>query len=292
MKKLFKAFRAIGLILRDPWLLNKILEDDQFWKKKINRDFGRKDALPVIGPDSLSGEFSAFIQPFAFGDGGSLPTDLSLLVKIAGMIPGCKYFEIGTWRGESVANVARVAKECYTLNLSDEEMLAMDLPLDYIAQHRVFSLGLSNVVHLQGNTKSFDFASLNMKFDLIFIDGDHHFEMVKNDTQKVFQHLVHDKTIVVWHDYARSPETVRWEVLAGILAGTPKEIQHHIYHVAHTLCAVYLPGFEKPDYIQPEILKDFFQVEIKYFNETPSRKFEMESHNSQTPSQPDQMESH
>lgn len=244
-------------------MLNKILDDDLLWRKRVKSDFGIDKGLPVIFPETLFSDFSATINPYAFGDGGSLPTDLALLVKLASRIPHCNYFEIGTWRGESVANVARVAPECYTLNLSDEEMLSLGFPHDYIAQHRIFSNGLQNVIHLQGNTKLFDFAALDRKFDLIFIDGDHHYEMVKNDTEKIFRNLIHEKTIVVWHDYARNPETVRWEVLAGILSGSPEKSHKAIFHVAHTLCAVYLPGLNESEktFSLNHVRK--FEVEIK-----------------------------
>lgn len=242
MSKILKALQAISLIVRNPWLLNRVLDEDKYWKSKVSKSFGFANGLPVIRAEELFGDFTETVDPFAFLDGGSLPTDLALLKKLARGIPNCSYFEIGTWRGESVANVASVAKTCYTLNLSADEMKTMGLNQRYIDLHGYFSKQIPNIQHLQGNTLSFDFQSLNRRFDLIFIDGDHHFEMVKNDTEKVFNHLVHEKSIVVWHDYARNPETVRYEVLAGILHGSPLSIHSHIFHVANTLCAVYLPG--------------------------------------------------
>jgi len=197
--------------------------------------------FPVIMPRDLFGDFNETVSPFAFLDGGSLPTDLALLKKLARNIKDCSYFEIGTWRGESVANVATVAKECFTLDLSAAEMAALGKTDEYIRQHGIYSRTIPNITHMEGNTLNYNFAKLNRKFDLVFIDGDHHFEMVKNDTEKVFKHLVHDKTIVVWHDYASNPETVRYEVMAGILAGCPPQFHGNIFHIAHTLCAVYLP---------------------------------------------------
>jgi len=265
MSKLSKFFTATGLILRNPWLLNKVLDDELYWKKKVKARFGMEDGLPVIHPLDLFGDFTETVDPFAFLDGGSLPTDLALLKKLAGRIPHCSYFEIGTWRGESVANVASVAGDCYTINLSGKEMQEKGLSQRYIDLHRFYSKDLPNVTHLEGNTLSFDFQSLNRKFDLIFIDGDHRYEMVKNDTGKVFDHLVHDKSVVVWHDYARNPETVRYEVLAGIMEGCPKSVHKHLFHVAHTLCAVYIPGLTGGAKLEaPVIPGGAFRIDMKY----------------------------
>lgn len=265
MSRIFKSIKALGQIIRNPWLLNKILNDDRNWKHFAKKWPGMENGLPVIQPDELFGDFNETVEPFAFLDGGSLPTDLALLKKLARRIPDCNYFEIGTWRGESVANVAAVAKSCFTLNLSKGEMKAMGLDQRYIDLHGHYSRNIPHVIHLEGNTLTYDFKSLDQKFDLVFIDGDHHYEMVKNDTRKVFQHLVHEKSVVVWHDYARNPETTRFEVLAGILDGSPASVHPHLFHVAHTLCAVYIPGFKGGVSLEsPVIPQGAFKVEISF----------------------------
>ena len=275
MSKISKTFQAFALIVRNPWLLNKVLEEDRFWKNKVTKQFSLPAGLPVIRPEILFGDFSETVDPFAFLDGGSLPTDLALLKKLARGFPQCSYFEIGTWRGESVANVASVAKECYTLNLSGREMREMGLDQHYIDLHGFYSRNITNITHLEGNTLSFDFQSLNRKFDLVFIDGDHHYEMVKNDTKKVFSHLIHDNSVVVWHDYARSPETVRYEVLTGILEGSPASAHQHIFHIANTLCAVYIPGQTGGKQLEvPVEPSGAFQVKISYQKGTPSHGME------------------
>lgn len=242
-----------------------MLDDDHYWRKKVTGKYGFHDGLPVVRPEQLFGDFSETVDPFAFLDGGSLPTDLALLKKLARRIPDCSYFEIGTWRGESVANVASVAKDCLTLNLSKDEMKAMGLNQRYIDLHGFFSRRIKNVTHLEGHTLNYDFGALNRKFDLIFIDGDHHFEMVKNDTEKIFRHLVKDNSVVVWHDYARNPETIRYEVLAGILEGCPPSMHKNIFHVAHTLCAVYIPGHVGGIKLDPPVIPPgSFQIDIRF----------------------------
>lgn len=275
MPRVSKAFRAISLLVRNPWLLNKVLEEDLYWKNEVVKSFGFGNGLPVIQAELLFGDFSETVDPYAFLDGGSLPTDLALLKKLARGIPRCSYFEIGTWRGESAANVASVAETCYTLNLSSDEMKKMGMSQSYIDQHRHYSRHIPNITHLEGNTLSFDFRDLNRKFDLIFIDGDHHFDMVYNDTEKVFMNLIHENSIVVWHDYARNPETIRFEVLAGILNGCPSSCHRHIFHIANTLCAVYLPGKTGGEPLDiPVKPSGSFKVDIRFNKMTPSGEME------------------
>ena len=97
-----------------------------------------------------------------------------------------------------MANVCENTAISYTMNLSREEMTKMQLPSDYIDIHGVLSKDNPKIIHLFGNTLTYDFEKLNQKFDVIFIDGDHHYKMVKNDTEKVFKHLVHENSIVVF----------------------------------------------------------------------------------------------
>lgn len=273
MSKISKALRALSLIIRNPWLLNKVLEEDEYWKSEVVKKYGLQYGLPVISAEALFGDFSETVDPVAFLDGGSLPTDLALLKKLARRFPHCGYFEIGTWRGESVANVAAVAEICYTLNLSANEMRAKGLNQRYIDLHGHYSKNIDNVRQLEGNTLSFDFQSLNRKFDLIFIDGDHHFEMIKNDTRQIFNNLIHDNSVVVWHDYAFNPEAVRHEVLAGILQGCPQSYHKHIFHIANTLCAVYLPGQTGGEHLEiPVIPTGAFKIDIRFNKGTPSRR--------------------
>jgi predicted O-methyltransferase YrrM len=215
--------------------------------------------VPATAPAS-----TRTVVPFAFGDGGSLPTDLLLLRALARQRPGCRYFEIGTWRGESAANVAAEAATVHTLNLSAAEMRSLGLPERYIELHGFFSRPLGNVVHLHGNSATFDLAALQREagpFDLIFIDGDHRYEAVRRDTARVFEHLVGPKTTVVWHDASRQPGHPRWEVLAGLLDGLPIGLPGQVVQVGNTLCALYSPA-ALPTQV-PDPLADPGQFEVQ-----------------------------
>jgi len=240
-----RALLAILQIIKNPWLLNKVLDDDNFWKGKVVKKYPRSIGLPVVEITDLLKDADARVEPYAFLEGGSLVTDLWLLRGLAKKINAKTYLEIGTWRGESVANVAPMVEEAFTINLPDDEMLKMGLTPNYVASHRCFSNYLPNVTHLQADSRTFDFLSLNKKFDLVFVDGGHDYESVLSDTKSILQVIDLQNSIVVWHDYGRNPEIVRWEVLAAILDGMPEELHQHLYQVSNTLCAIYYPGLKE-----------------------------------------------
>ena len=267
LNKISKSFKAIIAIIRNPWLLNNVLEDNDLWKKYVIKGYKLGKGLPVIDFENIIKSKSEQINTFACLDGGSLVTDHILLKSLASQINNCSYFEIGTWRGESVKNVSEVAKECYTLNLPDDDIKKFGENNNYIESIGYFSKNIGNITHLKGNSLFYDFEKLNKKFDLIFIDGEHHYDFVKSDTKKVFAHLIHENSIIVWHDYGFSPEKVRFEVLAAILDGTPKEKHENLYFVSNTLCAIYSPkkldGFY-PEY--PILPKKKFKINVQIEN--------------------------
>ncbi|MBN2813020.1 MAG: class I SAM-dependent methyltransferase [Bacteroidales bacterium] len=236
MSRIGKAFKAFGILIRNPWKLNLVIDENDQWESRVQQQYKLK-SLPVI-PFGTFVQGPVDVEPYAFLDGGSLPTDLALLKLLATRINGCKYFEIGTWRGESVANVAAVADICYTLNLPDSELATLSGDDNLVASQRLFSNSLANVKHLQGNSSTFDFGSLNVKFDLVFIDGDHHYPAIVNDTKQVLQHLCHPHTVVVWHDYGYNPEKLRFEIMAAILDACPPALHPFLYHVENTNCAI------------------------------------------------------
>lgn len=271
------VLRAFAALARTPALLTEVLAADvPAWRA---RALAHGSTWPGLGPGGLplvplahfvpaaAPAAARTVAPFAFGDGGSLPTDLLLLRALARQHPGCRYFEIGTWRGESAANVAAEAATVHTLNLSPAEMRALQLPARYIALHGHFSRALPNVTHLPGNSATFDLAGLQASagpFDVVFIDGDHRYAAVRRDTARVFEHLVGARTLVVWHDASRQPGQPRWEVLAGLLDGLPPGLPGQLVQVGNSLCALYSP--QPLPALPPDPLADpgQFEVEVRF----------------------------
>lgn len=264
MSKASKLFKALSLILKQPSLLNKVLDDADVNKNEVVKKYKLDKGLKTVDISELLPNFDVTVEPYAALDGGSTPIDLALLKGLAASKTNCDYFEIGTWRGESVSNVASVAKNCVTLNLPDETLLQMGLDKKYVEMHRFYSKNLKNVTHLQGNSLAYDYRSLNQKFDLIFVDGDHHYESVKSDTQNAFSLLKDENCIIVWHDYGNDPSDVRWDVLRGILDGTPSDKIKDLYRVSNTLCAIYYKGVKNAEYIPDNTTpKKHFSITVK-----------------------------
>ncbi|MGL6038071.1 class I SAM-dependent methyltransferase [Soonwooa sp.] len=262
MSKLKKLVKATQNIISEPSLLNLVLDENSVREQEHFQKYPNLKTLPQLSFDELLGApLDADVDLFVL-DGGSLPTDIALLKSLSQNKKN--YFEIGTWRGESVWNVAKNIHNCYTLNLSKKEMMDLGWNPKYAELHGILSKKNPNIKHLESNTKTFDFKSLDQKFDLIFIDGDHSYDMVKHDTEKVFENLMHENTVVVWHDYAYNPEKVRYEVFKAILDALPAECHQHLYHVENTMCAVFVKGnFKTKTFESPKTPESLFKISVK-----------------------------
>lgn len=262
--KFQKLFSFIKIIQKKPFLLNLVIKSNSVLKENFLEKYPDISSLPQINIKDLNEKGSIHEVESFLLDGGSLITDLQLLSTLASRTAVNSYFEIGTWRGESVYNVAKYAADCTTLNLSAEEIKNLGFEEKYALQHAILSKKNPAILHLTGNTQTFDFKDLKRKYDLIFIDGDHTYEMVLNDTQKVFEHLLHEDSIVVWHDYAYSAQKIRHEVFEAILDGVGKENHQYLYHPKNTMCAIYIKDkLQTTAFDDMEFPKKIFKIAIE-----------------------------
>jgi hypothetical protein len=262
--KIKTLMKILGTIVRDPKRLKQLLDENDDLKRYVAEKYPMyKLGFPTIDLLDLFPDFDETIDPYSFLDGGSLATDLALLKGLSKKYDVRRYFEIGTWRGESVCNVAQIAQECISMSFAEEEMRQSGQSEEYISAHEFFSKNLRNVRHIGHNSRSFNFTSHRGKYDLVFIDADHCYTSVKTDTANAFPLLRNSNSVIVWHDYGyNSTETVRWSVVAGILDGMPEHERGNLYHVSHTMCAVLLRGN--------------FRTRFVKFPETPTVKFRVE----------------
>jgi predicted O-methyltransferase YrrM len=236
------------------------LEENRF-KDALKSQY-KLTQLPTINIMDLIPSIDEEIENYTFLGGTSMITDLLLLKSLAKQRKDCDYLEIGSWRGESLSNVSKSAKQCVSLTLGAEDMKALGMSDDFIKVHGIFSKELSNVKSIGANSHQFDFNSLNQKFDLMFIDGDHTYAGVKNDTSKTFNLRKDKNSVIVWHDYGFDSEAVRPSVLKGILDGIPTQFHKNLYHVSNTMCCVYIE-------------KVMFETSKTTFPTYPNKKFKI-----------------
>lgn len=218
-------------------------QQQQYFRKKILSEYNIEQ-LKTIDLLDLFPNLNESIETYSFLSGTSLITDMVLLKSLAKKFDKCAYLEIGSWRGESLANVCDVTDDCTSLTLSKAEMKSMKFSNEFINVHGLFSNHLKNLKKIESNSHTYDFNQMNKKFDLMFVDGDHSYEGVLNDTKKVFSIRKNEKSIIVWHDYCFDTENVRHSTLKGILDGIPKNKHGNLYHVSNTMCAVYIENLE------------------------------------------------
>lgn len=258
------VFESLKWMITDPINFFKNYNRNVYYKKQIVKN-NFSTQLPTIDLlDLFNGSFESELDKYTYLENTSTALDLCLLKELARGINDCQYFEIGSLRGESLYNVSQVAKHCTSLTLSNEQMKQFNFKSTLLKSANMFNASIKNLTLIEDNSLTHDFSKLG-KFDLIFVDGDHTYNGVKSDTANVFKHLIHDNSIIVWHDYTYYPETVRHEVLAGILDGIPPSHHKHLYHVSNTMCAMYStnPNLKSSMLSFPTVPNKIFKVNIK-----------------------------
>ena len=253
---LVKPFTTLKLGLR--------LYYEKYFEKKIKVKYGITQ-LPTLDMLDLFPNLDETINRYSYMDGVSWVPDIVLLKSLARKFDNCNYLEIGSWRGESIANVAEVAVSCTSVTLSPEEMKAFNFHENFIKMHAMFSNDKQNIKTIHQNSQTFDFTTLGEQYDLIFIDGDHTYSGVLNDTVKTFGLRKNNKSVIVWHDYGFTTETPRHSVIAAILDGIPKDKHKNLYHVSNSLCAIYIEDAPGKPYVTqfPSFPNKKFTINVK-----------------------------
>jgi predicted O-methyltransferase YrrM len=263
MTSLEKAILLLKKIVTNPSSLKRLMDYEDIYQKQLRSKY-HITQLPILDIRALLPHFSETINHYTFLEGTSLPIDIALLKALARQFTSCHYLELGSWRGESLINIAEIAEHCTSISFADEDFRHLGLSEDMIQMNRILSKNLPNVTHIGHNTRTFDFKNLNQKYDLIFVDADHSYEAVRDDTRSVFPLLKDENSMIVWHDYSYNTETVRNPVLSGILDGLPNEdARKCLYHVSNTMCAIFTQkAFTQQTLKSKQTLDKVFSIQI------------------------------
>lgn len=130
--------------------------------------------------------------------------DMLFVVAIAKYRNARRIFEFGTYLGRTTCGLASIDESVlvHTLNLPPEEDTRYG---PYVGQLIKKSPYQGRIQQLFCDSRKFAVGPYANNMDFIFIDADHSYEGVKNDTEKAFQMLA-TGGVVVWHDFAsKSP---------------------------------------------------------------------------------------
>jgi hypothetical protein len=265
MNKLELIPKFLRLVFSDTSMLLKSLANytiDAHYRTYYKSKYQKP--LKFVDLKDLSPSLSEHIENYTFLDGTSRITDIALIMNICRRYENCDYLEIGSFRGESLYNVSTIARNCVSVSLSKNELLNLGVSKSSVEYQRFFTQNRKNIKHVEHNSLTFDFNSLNQKFDVIFIDADHTYPAVKKDTENAFKLLKNENSVIIWHDAGRGYEKHRFEVEAGILDGAPANAHPYIYRVTNTLCAIYTKEKIKAKELpSPQVPTKTFNVDIR-----------------------------
>lgn len=200
--------------------------------------------------------------------GGMTLLESSILVSLIKIFEFKNIFEFGTYMGATTMlfalNTPQDAKiisldidpnDFIQSNIDSSKILINDKDNDAFLTKNVLHNGAKyiktadksmqrKITLLLCDSLKLDIATqqLKQKFDFIFIDGGHDYEIIKKDTENALEMLQHNG-IIAWHDYESKIHT-------NVTKYVNEFSQNHtIYHVANTMIAFMLCGNLRLNYV-------------------------------------------
>jgi predicted O-methyltransferase YrrM len=132
--------------------------------------------------------------------------DLMFVCAIAKHRRASSIFEFGTYIGRTAYHLTFSSPNAHvtTLNLPPAEDPRYGR---YIGRMFKGTDRERFITQIFEDSRKFDTTPLRNSFDFVFVDGDHAYELVKNDTRKAFE-LLKPGGIIIWHDFAPKSEGV------------------------------------------------------------------------------------
>jgi len=195
--------------------------------------------------------------------GGLSMLESAILIGLVRLTDTKQFFEFGTYLGTTsrlVANNTGDDVEIVTLDLSPEEIAVLDPEglnttekdeNDDFLRHKYQELGAfflndldeatqGRVTRILCDSTKLDLGEhgLRNRFDLIFVDGGHHYDIIKSDSDLAFE-MLKPSGVIVWHDYA-----------SGIHTDVARFLDEQseawgLYHIKNTMMAICARGEAK-----------------------------------------------
>lgn len=180
-------------------------------------------------------------KELTFISGGSGILDYAFLKTVAQVVGAKEYLEIGTYIGESINILTDCCEKLYSVTAGVDEDFSMR---SFCKRYRIpdYSERLASnekIMHYYGDSKKFDFSKHADTVDLYFIDGDHSYVGVYNDTKNVFDNKKKD-AIVIWHDFRNADNRYRVGTVKAVSDALGEEFKN-VYVTNNNMCGIYIP---------------------------------------------------
>jgi predicted O-methyltransferase YrrM len=193
------AKRFVGLSFRTYMSLAR---DGQWRSRQIDEIIGDVGTVQIV------------IEHMRGGGIHNPVDELAYLALIARVTSPQKIFEIGTYRGRTALNLANNSPaDCivYTLdlppdvridfekrtNIADAALIRSSAPgVDYLGKPAA-----RKIHQLFGDSTRFDFSPYFGQMDIVFVDGAHHYDAVRSDTENALK-MIKAGGWILWHDFA------------------------------------------------------------------------------------------
>jgi predicted O-methyltransferase YrrM len=185
-------------------------------------------AFPELNLEDLTSSIRFTFQMFSGVKASINLMEAGALAALISATKAKRVFEFGTYKGVSTTQLALNLPpdgEVFTLDLPPEleagelrveKMAEREIAADPIKGELVPAELRSKINFLQADSAHFDTKPYAGTMDLVFVDGAHSHEYVRNDTTKAFE-LLRPGGCVAWHDCAPNhPEVVRFLKNSGV----------------------------------------------------------------------------
>ena len=172
--------------------------------------------IPEISIENLVSEKLEIRMESLEETGGNISTlELCCINKLVKSYNPQNTFEIGTFNGRTTLNIAAnssIEAKIYTIDLPKQMLNNTKLDLlsnevGYVNKEssgeKFVGSGFENIVQLYGDSASYDFSEYQDSMDMVFVDGSHAYDYVRNDTENALKLLRAKGGIIIWHDYGK-----------------------------------------------------------------------------------------
>lgn len=169
----------------------------------------REVSLSELVPEDAT----VFLPRMDLATGNVSPFELTVLALVARGRRPRRIFEIGTFDGRSTCTLAANAPEdarLFTLDLPEEMADATRYPIGDGERAMVCksesgarfkgTVFARRIHQLHGDSGTFDFSPYRGTMDLVFVDGSHEYEYVRNDSLNALS-MAAPGGIILWHDF-------------------------------------------------------------------------------------------